>query len=332
MLSLKNKRILVTGGAGFIGSHLVDKLILEKPDKIVVVDNFFLGNRENLKEAKNNFINLKIINQDATDFEKMKSIIEKEKIQVIFNLATKALEYSFTNPNDAYMVNVNLASVLLQLLHQKKFKTLIHCSSSEVYGSKKNGLIDESQAFVPETLYAAGKAAADLMIRSYYKTYKLDVAIVRPFNNYGPRQNDKQYSAVIPITMRRILTGQPPIIHDDGKQTRDFIFVEDTVRAMIEIYKNPQTRGEEINIASGKELKIKDLIAAIIKKMHYNGKILYKNRRIADVRRHRANTLKAKKILHFETNITFNDGIKKTIDYYVKNFDNNLINKNEVKL
>lgn len=316
MPNLKNKNILVTGGAGFIGSHLVDALIQEKPAKIIVVDNFFLGKKENLADAKKVFKNLKIIQQDATDFEAMEKIITREKVDVVFNLATKALEYSFVNPDDAYMVNVKLASVLLRLLLQKKFKTLIHCSSSEAYGSKEKGLIDENHALDPETLYAAGKASADLMVRSYYKTYKLDIATIRPFNNYGPRQNDKQYSAVIPITIKRIMSGQAPIICGDGNQTRDFIFVCDTARAMVEIYKNDKTRGLEINIASGHEVKIKDLIGLIVKNIGYKGKILRKPVRPADVRRHKASTKLAQKILGFKPEVLFEKGMRETIKWY----------------
>lgn len=318
MLTLKNKNILVTGGAGFIGSHLVDAVILEKPAKIVVVDNFFLGKRENLISAKKSIgKKLKIVNQDATDYRAMQRIITREKIEVVYNLATKALEYSFVDPDDAYMVNVHLASVLLRLLHQKKYKTLIHCSSSEAYGTEEKGKITEDHALNPETLYAAGKASADLMVRSYFKTYKLDVATIRPFNNYGPRQNDKQYSAVIPITMKRVLSGQAPVIHGDGNQTRDFIFVTDTARAMIEIYKNPKTRGMEINIASGKEVKIKDLIRAIAQKMKYQGQIQHKSQRTADVKRHKASTKRAHQVLGFRPSVSFSHGLTETINWYM---------------
>lgn len=322
MNKVTGKNFLITGGAGFIGSHLVDALISEKPAKIVVVDNFFLGKRENLDDAKKNYRSLKIIEQDATDYNEMKKIISKEKIDVVFNLATKALEYSFVNPDDAFMVNVELSSVLLNLLMKKSYKTLIHCSSSEAYGTEEKGKISESHALFPETLYAAGKAAADLMVRSYYRTYKLDVATVRPFNNYGPRQNKGLYAAIIPITIKRILSGKAPILASDGNQSRDFIYVEDTVRGMIEIYKNNKTRGREINIATGYELKIKDLLNSIMRELHYNGKIIHKPARLADVRRHQADTRLAEKMLHFKPNYRFEEGIKKTIKWYLEKAEN----------
>ncbi len=319
MRNLKNKSVLVTGGAGFIGSHLVDALILEKPTKIIVVDNFFLGKMANLKEAQKNFPGLKITKHDATDFQFMKRLIGLEKIEVVFNLATKALEHSFVDPDDAYMVNVNLASVLLRLLYQKKYQTLVHCSSSEAYGSAQKTPINEDHPLAPHTLYAAGKAAADLMIRSYYKTYNLDVAIARPFNTYGPRQNEGMYAAVIPITMRRLISGQPPILYGDGNQTRDFIFVKDTVRGIISVYHHQAVRGKEINIAYGHEIKIKDLIGIMVKEFGYKGKILSKPSRPADVRRHKAGTGLAKKLLGFRCQYNFKDGIQETLDWYRRN-------------
>lgn len=319
MPTLRNKNILITGGAGFIGSHLVDGLILEKPAKIVVVDNFFLGKRENLKNAQKIYQKLKIINQDATVYEKMQKIIKNEKINIVFNLATKALEHSFVDPDDAYMVNVGLASVLLRLLHQKKYETLIHCSSSEAYGSAKKVPISEDHPLDPQTLYAAGKAAADFMVRSYYRTYQLDVAVARPFNTYGPRQNEGIYAAIIPITMRRLLGGQAPIIHGDGNQTRDFIYVKDTARGIIEVFKCKESRGKEINIAYGKEIKIKDLIKTISREYGYKGKYLKKPVRPADVRRHKAGTRLAQELLGFKPEYTFEEGIKNTIKWYRDN-------------
>ncbi len=316
MPTIKNKSILVTGGAGFIGSHLVDGLIKEKPAKIVVVDNLFLGKLENLKEAKENFSKLKVLIHDATDFDFMKRTIAREKINVVFNLATKALEHSFVNPDDAFMVNVNLVSVLLRLLHQKKYQTLIHCSSSEAYGTAQKVPIKEDHPKCPETLYAAGKTAADLMVLSYYKTYGLDLAVARPFNTYGPRQNEGIYAAVVPITLRRIAAGEPPVIFGDGNQTRDFIFVEDTARGIFEVYKHKNTRGKEINIAYGREIKIRDLIKTIASEMGFKGEILRKPARRADVQRHWASTRLAAKLFRFKPRYTFAEGMQKTIEWY----------------
>ena len=317
--SLRDKKILVTGGAGFIGSHLVDDIIEKKPASIVVVDNFFLGKEENLKEAKKDFPDLRIYRQDASQFQAMEKIIRKERIDVVFNLATKALGYSFVDPDDAFMVNTNIASVLLRLLHQKFYKTLIHLSSSEAYGTAKFIPITESHPLDPKTLYAAGKAAADLMVNSYFHTYKLDVAIVRPFNNYGPRQNEGSYAAIIPLTIKRILLGEPPVLEGDGKQTRDFIYVKDTTSATIKIYENEKTRGKTINIASGRETSVKDIINSIINTLSYRGKIVRKPPRPADVRRHLADVTLARKLIGFEPNIEFEEGLKLTVDWYKNN-------------
>lgn len=157
------------------------------------------------------------------------------------------------------------------------------------------------------------------MIRSYYQTYKLDVAIARPFNTYGPRQNEGMYAAVIPITLRRLFAGQPPIIFGDGNQTRDFIYVEDTARGLIEVYKHTESRGKEINIAYGHEIKIRDLIKSIAKSVNHKGKFLRKPARLADVRSHRAETQLAKQLLNFTPKYNFGRGLEKTIEWYRQN-------------
>jgi UDP-glucose 4-epimerase len=316
MLDLKGKNILVTGGAGFIGSHLVDKLIVEGVKNIIVVDNFFLGKMENLKDAQKNSKNVMIYNHDAQDYKFMAEKIREHKINIIYNLATKALPYSFVDPEDAFMVNVEIAQTLLRLLREKEYETLIHFSTSEVYGSEVNGAISETHNYGAKTPYAAGKAGADLMIQSYLNLFNLDIAIVRPFNNYGPRQNEGAYAGVIPFTIKRILNGQSPIIEGTGEQSRDFIYVKDTVDSAIEIYKNKDTRGKILNIASGNNIKIKDIIEKISNIMDYHGDIEKKSERLGDVFKHCANISLAKELISFNPSTNLEIGLNETIQWY----------------
>jgi UDP-glucose 4-epimerase len=177
--------------------------------------------------------------------------------------------------------------------------------------------MSEEHPYVPATPYAAGKAAADLMALSYVETFGADIAILRPFNNYGPRQNmNRGLEGVIPLTAARILRGQPPVIHGDGRQTRDFLFVEDTVDAIAAAYEQPATRGQVINLASGQETAIGDLIGAICRYFGYTGPIDHQPARPADVRRHRGDVTRAQDILGFSPKVSLDAGIRRTLDWY----------------
>jgi UDP-glucose 4-epimerase len=312
----KKKNVLVTGGAGFIGSHLVDKLLAVGAAKVVIVDNFFLGKEKNIKQAITQYNNIVVYRDDARNFGVMQAILEKEKIQVVFNLATIALNYSFFNPFDAYMVNVEIMDTLLKLLKLKAYDTLIHSSSSEAYGTAQYSPMDENHPTNPTTPYAAGKAAADLMALSFYNVFKFDIAIIRPFNNYGPRQNDKQLAAIIPLTASRILNGGKPVIEGDGLQTRDFIYVEDTVRAFIMAYENEKTRGKVINLGSGLEISMLELISVICKYFNYKGEIEYRPARPADVRRLCADSKLARELIGFVPEVSLETGLERTLAWY----------------
>lgn len=318
MASISGKRILVTGGAGFIGSHLCDALLTQGAAKVVCVDNFFLGKMENLQEAllHDNFV---LYRDDARNFGVLQAIMEKEKIEVVFNMATIALNYSFFNPFDAYMVNVEIANTLLELLKVGAYQTLIHTSSSEAYGTAQYSPMDENHPTDPTTPYAAGKAAADLMVHSFYKVLGLDISIVRPFNNYGPRQNSVgSLAAIIPATARRIQEGGKPIVEGDGEQTRDFIYVGDTVRGLISAYEKKESRGKIINLGSGKDISINRLLKGICDYMQYEGEWEHRPARTSDVRNLCADSKRAKELLGFEPEISFEEGIKKTLDWYMK--------------
>lgn len=318
MASVRGKKILVTGGAGFIGSHLCDGLLEQGAAKVVCVDNFFLGKIENLKKACT-YENFVLYRDDARNFGVLLSIMEKEEIEVVFHLATIALNYSFFNPFDAYMVNVQTSNTLLELLKVGAYQTLIHTSSSEAYGTAQYSPMDENHPTDPTTPYAAGKAAADLMVHSFYKVLGLDISIVRPFNNYGPRQNAQgSLAAVIPVTARRIKEGGMPVVEGDGEQTRDFIYVEDTVRGLIAAYENEASRGKIINLGSGRGISINTVLQGICDYMKYTGEWERRPARTSDVRNLCADSKRAKTLLGFEPQVEFAEGIKKTLDWYMQ--------------
>ena len=308
---------MVTGGAGFIGSHLCDALLEGGASKVVCIDNFFLGKMENLDKASqyDNFI---LYRDDARNFGVLQAIMEKEKTEVVFNLATIALNYSFFNPFDAYLVNVEIANTLLELLKTGAYQTLVHTSSSEAYGTARYSPMDENHPTDPTTPYAAGKAAADLMVHSFYKVLGLDISIVRPFNNYGPRQNAAgSLAAIIPATARRIREGGMPMVEGDGEQTRDFIYVADTVRGLIMAYEREQSRGKIINLGSGKDISINKLLQGICDYMDYTGEWEHRPARTSDVRNLCADSKRAKELLGFEAEVGFEEGIKRTLDWYM---------------
>jgi len=318
MAAIAGKNILVTGGAGFIGSHLCDGLLAEGAAKVVCVDNFFLGKMENLEDAlsHDNFV---LYRDDARNFGVLLAIMEKEEIEVVYNMATIALNYSFFNPFDAYMVNVEIANTLLELLKVGAYKTLVHTSSSEAYGTALYSPMDENHQTDPTTPYAAGKAAADLMVHSFYKVLGLDISIVRPFNNYGPRQNAQgSLAAIIPATARRMKEGGKPMVEGDGEQTRDFIYVADTVRGLILAYEKEESRGKIINLGSGKDISINTLLQGICDYMGYTGDWERRPARTSDVRNLCADSKRAKELLGFEPQTGFEEGIKKTLDWYMK--------------
>lgn len=313
---IKGSTILVTGGAGFIGSHLVDRLIAEGAKQVVAVDNMFLGSEENLSDAISK--GAKLYKDDIEISSTLDYLFSKYQFDIVFNCATKALNYSFVNPKNAF--DTNVAGVLNILEHQRlgHFKTLVHFSTSEVYGTAVYEPMDEKHPINPTTTYAAGKAAADLAVNSYVNMFNLDCFIVRPFNNYGPRQNFKGYMAgVIPITAFKILKGHPPEIHGTGTQSRDFIYVLDTVDAIVKLYPVME-KADSVNISTDGQISVKDLIHQIAKIMNYDGKILAKEARGADVECHNASNAKVKKLIDYQLT-PFDVGLKKTLDWYKEN-------------
>ncbi len=320
--TIKGKHVLVTGGAGFIGSHLVDLMISEKVKQLTIIDNFFLGSPSNLTEAYRRMADMQVLHLDASDDSEVREAFSKlEPVDVVFDLAVIPLPTSLVRPQFCFDTNVRITSVLCELLREGCFQTLVHFSSSEAYGSARTVPMGEDHPLDPLTPYAASKAASDHLVRTYAATFGVDALVVRPFNNYGPRQNDQLYAGVIPTILKCAFGGDVFTVFGDGEQTRDYIYVTDTVRAALDLYECSQARGKVVNIGSGREISINDLKSRI---EHILGRpipIEYREPRPGDVRRHRADVTLLKSFIGFEQRISIDEGLARTVEFYRQRVD-----------
>ncbi len=315
-MRLAGKSVLVTGGAGFIGSHLVDRIASEGPANLVVVDNLFLGKDRNLDAARSAFPGLRFYAEDVAGFQAMARILAAEDIDVVFDLAVIPLPTSLERPRWTVETNVAAATTLCELLRTGGFGTLIHFSSSEVYGTARYVPMDEAHPLVPSTPYAASKAGADHIVLSYRETFGVDVAILRPFNTFGPRQNEGAYAGVIPVVARRALRGEPVIVYGDGAQTRDFTYVSDVAEAAVRVYEEPSTRGCVVNVASGKEVTVNALVAELLGVMGVDVPVVHAPPRPGDVRRHCGSVALAEELIGFRPRRSLRAGLEETVLWY----------------
>jgi UDP-glucose 4-epimerase len=317
--SLAGKSVLVLGGAGFIGSHLVDRLVEEGVRRVSVVDNLFLGREANLSQARDRLGGaLRFHRLDGTDDEALARVIGEDETEVVFNLAVVPLPASLEQPRWSVEHNVDLALIPCELLREGLFETLIHVSSSEAYGSAAYVPMDEAHPPVPSTPYAASKLAGDQIVLSYQHTFGLDAAIVRPFNNFGPRQNSGSYAGIIPIVVSRATAGESIEIFGDGEQTRDFVFVRDTADAMIRMYEEPATRGRVVNVASGREVSVNDLVRLLLDALGSDVPVRHVEPRPGDVRRHWASIDLARELIGYEPSTSLRDGLAETVAWYLR--------------
>ena len=318
-MSLKGKSVLVTGGAGFIGSHLVDRIILERPSNLVVVDNFFLGSENNLAQAKNSFKELEVVRLDAADLASMQDLVLHNEIDTIFDLAVVPLPTSLTFPAWTVHTNIGIATTLCEIARRGHIERFVHFSSSEAYGSARYVPMDESHPHDAITPYAASKSAEDHIISSYVQTFGIDATIVRPFNNIGPRQNPGSYAGIVPIVIRKVLSGEPIEIHGDGEQTRDLTWVRDSADFAVRIHDSEECRGQTLNVATGVETSMNDLVARILKIMGKEGhQIVHTDSRPGDVRRHCADVSKLDSLLGVTPGVLNNEELTETVDWYLK--------------
>ena len=316
MLSLAGRSVLVTGGAGFIGSHLVDRVLRDQPAKVVVVDNLFLGKPANLDAAREASPELRFYEQDASDYEAMREIVVTEQIDVVFEMAVVPLPTSLVRPRWTCDVNFSMATVVCELLREGLFQTLVHFSSSEVYGTARYVPMDEDHPLDPRTPYAASKAGADHVVSSYEKTFGLDVTTVRPFNAFGPRQNEGAYAGIIPVVINRALAGEPISVHGDGEQTRDFTFVGEIADAAVRAYGHPATRGRVVNVCSGREVSVNALVAMLLDVLGIDVPVVHEEARPGDVRRHSGSPALGEQLTGFRSGGRLEEGLRETVRWY----------------
>lgn len=309
--------MLVAGGAGFIGSHLVDRLVYEEPERIVVLDNFFLGREEHLDRAARLRPDLQVIRVDAADLVETRRAIEGLGIDTAFNLAVVPLPMSLMEPDWTVRTNVAIATTFCELTRTGLIGQLVHVSSSEVYGSARRIPMDEEHQHDALTPYAASKSAGDQVVGSYVNTFGVHASIVRPFNNFGPRQNAGAYAAIIPIVITRVLNGEPIVIFGDGEQTRDFIFVQRTVDLIVRSADITTGSKKVINLGSGCETSMNELVRRILDIMKRpDHPMIYADARLGDVRRHCADVSLAREYLNLEAVPLSDAELAETIEWY----------------
>jgi len=309
---LKGKNILVTGGAGFVGSHIVDRLSPE--NKVTVLDNLFTGSLSNLEKSKDR---IAFIKGDILDKSLVSNIVAD--VEFIFHLAAHVGNIrSLQDPYFDMDVNIRGMLNLLEACRDSKVKRLVYSSSGAIFGEAKYLPIDEEHPLHPESPYAVSKMAAEKYAFAFYKVYGVPTASVRYFNIYGPRQDTSEYANAISIFLSRVKDGKSLTIFGDGKQTRDFIFIEDVVTANILAATQPAAVGEIFNIATGRATSINQITDIIKQISGRESPIIYADPRAGEVRHSRANIEKAQKLLGFSPKTDLNEGLLLTWKEVIK--------------
>jgi len=306
-------RVLVTGGAGFIGSHLCERAIEEGCEAVYCLDDFSGGSIWNVRHLLD-FSGFKLVEGSVLDRRLVSDLVGR--VDVVFHLAAQIhVDRSYVEPELTWRVNTLGTQNVLEAARFHDSAMVLFASSSEVYGSAQVVPMPESHPLDAPHPYGASKIAADRLCFSYVRTYHLPVQIVRCFNVFGPRQRSLNYAGVIAKWVRRVLLGLPPVIYGSGSQTRDYMYVSDAVAAYDFMMGHPELFGRPVNFGSGVEVSIRDLAELIISVCGADVRPVFDAPRLAEVDRLVADTSFARS-LGWAPEVSLEEGLRRFVDWY----------------
>ncbi len=305
-------KALVTGGAGFIGSHLAERLVQEGIE-VRVLDDFSTGRRDNLAAIASC---IELVEGDVRDYQVMcKSV---RGVDIVFHQAALcSVARSVEEPQNTNSVNIGGTLNVLLAARDERVKRVVYASSSSVYGNAPALPKHESQTPMPASPYAITKLTGELYCRTFYQLFGLQTFILRYFNVFGPRQvQDSPYAAVIPVFISALLRGEPPVVYGDGNQSRDFNYVDNIVEANLLAMKAGAGFGEAFNVACGQRTTVAQLADYLAVLLNITTKPVHRQPRPGDVRHSLADITKAETILGYQPNTTFSVGLERTVEWY----------------
>lgn len=308
-----HETIVITGGAGFIGSELVRRGA-EAGFAVRIVDNLVNGKRRNIEEVLSDRV--EFIEADIRDLPRMEQVMAGA--DRVYHLACLGVRHSIHSPRENHDVNATATLDLLRLARAAGAKRFVYVSSSEIYGTAHQAPITEETPAFPHTVYGASKLAGDCYARAYWDTYRFPTTIVRPFNSYGPRcHHEGDSGEVIPKFILRALAGQPLIVFGDGRQTRDFMYVEETAHWILQAGLKDALVGQTVNLGSGREIAIGDLARKVLAIAgRPGGQIRNDAPRPGDVLRLWADTARLTRLLDFHARIGLDEGLRQLLEWY----------------
>jgi len=309
-------RYLVTGGAGFIGSHIVHTL-LEQGASVRVLDNFSTGKRENIEALTRQFNGnqLEILEGDVRDASRVEEALRG--IEIVFHEAAFiSVPQSMEEPQTCFDVNIMGTSLLFDAARKAGVRRAVVASSAAVYGESAALPLVEETPLQPLSPYAVSKRVKEMYAELFTSSFGFDVVALRYFNVYGPRQRpDSMYAAAVPIFARRLLDGKPVTVFGDGGQTRDLINVQDVVRANLIASEHPNAAGKIFNICTGVETRLLDLLDIMYELLPNAPSHEFAASRAGDIYRSVGSPQKAADVLGFRAEVSLVDGLKETIDW-----------------